>query len=112
MAAILGQCGEGHAVRKEELLAQMLQPQRGGPIEIQVREGQSFVAPLGQCFVLKAVDGPAEDLCKMLRSLEWSWTCPANFRTSLQILRLISVPGMGKVSLLSQYEVKHLFIYI
>ena len=72
VAAILGQCGEGHAVSKEELLAQMLQPQRGGPIEIQVREGQSFVAPLRQCFVLKAVDGPAEELCKMLRSLEWS----------------------------------------
>ena len=50
---------------------------------------------------LKALDGPAEDFCKMLQSLEWSWTHPANFRTSLQILRLIIAPGMGKVSLLS-----------
>ena len=68
MAAILQRCCQKHAARREELLAEMLLPQRGGPIAIQVREGQSFVAPLGQFFVLKALDGPAEDLCRMPRS--------------------------------------------
>ena len=101
IAAILQSCCEGHAARKEELLAQTLLSQRGGPIAMQVCEERSFVAPLGQVYVLKALDGPAEDFCKMLQSLKWSWTRPADCRTSLQILQLIFAPGMGKVSLLS-----------
>ena len=97
-------CGKGLSAKQLQMLDDMHQPKRKGKIPLTKSEGTSYVAPLGQFFQLQGVEGPAEDISKMFRALEWAWIhlLAGDFRKSLQLLRLISAPEMGKVSRLTQ----------
>ena len=92
-------CSRGLEMRQTATRAEVGQGWQSAPIPVDMQDGVRPVSPVGRFFALQGMGAPAQSLARILRSQVWAWSqvSAGELRRTLQVTRIVSAAGMGKV---------------